>query len=157
MNNCNSNCITGTRSHSFAHMHMLSVCICIACTCAEKKSIKFTIHFENAILFTNYILKNFTNCIYGAKNHAHSHIHIYTNIIRLRMLCSEPGLANYTFSIFNVVLGWGTRRHAQLFVWYCMCVCVCVGLYSSVCACLGVCMCVCVCMELKPTHIVRHL
>lgn len=59
---------------------------------------------SNAILFTNYILKNITNCIYGAKNiytHIHRHAHIYTHTaIRLRMHCSEPGLANYTFSIF---------------------------------------------------------
>lgn len=53
------------------------------------------------------------------------------------MLCSEPGLANYTFSIFNVVLGYSTRTIVRvillLCVWACMRVlaCVCVYVYGT--------------------------
>jgi len=45
------------------------------------------------------------------------------------MLCSEPGLANYTFSIFNVVLGYSTRTIVRVILY----VCVGVGLYARVC------------------------
>lgn len=93
---------------------------------------------SNAILFTNYILKNINKCIYGAKNvYTHTDTHSRTHSYRLRMHCSEPGLANYTFSIFNMLLA-GVLDYTHN--------CSCAFAYTSVCvekSVLGVCVCVC--------------